>query len=236
MEERRKIIIPTGANPDESSSQQFFNTQATRAAQPVVPLPEAAVSAPLAAAAVTPAMAQQPVKANGSRRSLLLAFLILIGVGIGVAAGVVISGSKSAETEAAPSLAIRPYEGKSPSVLPWTHTPDEPIVEEETTAQATVPDEVIQQTPDKAPDKPPVRVADNDDRETKSERKAERQEERRERREQRQEDREEQKHERQRQRRANRGNNDDDLPQDPLKRSRDEINRVREIFEGPPRK
>ncbi len=39
MDERRKIVIPIEPEGETGSSRPFFNTEATRAARPVVPLP-----------------------------------------------------------------------------------------------------------------------------------------------------------------------------------------------------
>lgn len=221
MEERRKIIIPTGANPEASASRPYFNTEATRAARPVVPLPEAVAQA-------------HPSGKSGNRRWPLLALLVLAAVGIGVASGFAISGYQRSRQPAETSVAVRPVASKPLSTLPWTHTPEEPVIEEnDATAQVTDVDETAGQVPDETP------ARADDDKEEKQERKAEREAEKRERREQRDERAEQEREQRRQDRGRRRGpddrNRNEDLPQDPtIRRTRDELHRIREIFEGIP--
>ena len=51
MDERRKIVIPIGAEPDSKSEQKFFDTQARKDARPVVPLSGTPATGPAAPAA-----------------------------------------------------------------------------------------------------------------------------------------------------------------------------------------
>jgi hypothetical protein len=223
MEERRKIIIPTGANPEASASRPYFNTEATRAARPVVPLPEAVAQA-------------HPVGKSGNRRWPLLALLVLAAVGIGVASGLAISGYQRSRQPAETSVAVRPVASKPLSTLPWTHTPEEPVVEEDATAQVTDVDETAA---GQVTDETPARV--DADKEEKQERKAEREAEKREKREQQLDERADYERDQRRQDRArrrgpsDRNRNDDDLPQDPtIPRLPGERHGIREIFEGIP--
>ncbi len=234
MEERRKIIIPTGADPDATLAKPFFNTEATRAARPVVPLPETEVAQAQPAAVATASTAH-------TKRWMILLPLVIAAIGIGVAAGFAISSYQRRQTAAAEtSVAVRPVASKSPTTLPWTYTPEEElIVEDDAVASVDETANETAQPPQTVPEDNPARVA-NDDRdkerrEARQERAEDRRDERQEARDDRAEERERRRQEReQRRARRNRQNDDDDLPQDPIRRTRDEVHRIREIFEGIP--
>ncbi len=239
MEERHKIIIPTGADPDAALSQPFFNTEATRAARPVVPLPE--TDAPHNQAAST--------SAPRARRWAILAPLITAAVGIGVAAGLAISSYQRRQQpqQAETSVAVRPVAVKAPTTLPWTHTPEEILADEEMLASAPETGEAQGQTPEQTPVETRVREEadrDKERREARDEKRAEKQEDRHDRRQDEDDraneardddrDRRRQGREQRRGRRNSQRDDDEDLPQDPIRRTRDEVHRIREIFEGIP--
>lgn len=226
MEERRKIVIPTGVDPEETLSRQYFDTQATRAARPVVPLSEA-----------------EQAKANAapkSARRWLLPTVVAGAIIIGLGAGFAISVYARRGQPESP-VAVRAVADKPRSVLPWTHIPDEPAPADDSTAAvadtneaAAPPQDIAKHDPE-----PQQRAGESDDkkrareeaaRDARADQRDQRDQQRDERianeREQRRQDRE---------RRRNIGNQNDDLPQDPINRhTQDGLHRVREIFEGTP--
>ncbi|MBC7909182.1 MAG: hypothetical protein H7Y30_01695 [Pyrinomonadaceae bacterium] len=232
MEERHKIIIETGTDPDETLSRPFFNTQATRDARPVVPLAEAGTAAP----------------ATGKRRWTMLALLAGLAIMTGVAAGLGISIYQSRQQPAEAAVAVRPAIRRTPAEMSWTYLPEE---EEEmaSDSESDMPEPATEaaepqvvssnpppvSAPTSAP-APPSRNNVDDSEERKAAAREERREERRERAEQRREERRAADDDQRRQNRGrNRRGSDDDLPQDPImRRTRDELYRIREIFEGTP--
>jgi hypothetical protein len=235
MEERRKIIIPTGADPDATLAKPFFNTEATRAARPVVPLPETEVAPAQPAAAVATAPTAP------TKRWMILLPLVIAAIGIGVAAGFAISSYQRRNAAAETSVAVRPVASKSPTTLPWTYTPEEEelIVEDDAIASADETADETAQPPQTVPEDNPARVANDDREKERREARQERAEDKRDKEQEARDDRaaerEQRRQEREQRRgRRNRQNDDDDLPQDPIRRTRDEVHRIREIFEGIP--
>ncbi|MBV9957475.1 MAG: hypothetical protein JO360_03605 [Acidobacteria bacterium] len=235
MEERRKIVISTDFDPEETLSRQYFDTEATLTARPVVPLSDAeaaasssAVSAALPASAATAVLPKQQ-----SGRRWVVPAVIAAALVVGLVAGVgVIAYQRSRQPQTAQAgetpQAVSPIAEKTRSVLPWTHTPDEVIPEEDATVP--VPDEnatatTAQPRQDNTPHP-------NEARDEKRREQAEAARE--DRRAQLEQEREERKQDRPRKRDRD-GRNNEDLPQDPLiRRTQDELHRVREIFEGTP--
>lgn len=242
MEERRKIIIPTGAeDPDATVSKPFFNTEATRAARPVVPLPETPQPQPAPA---------QPVPQARSKRWMIIAPIVLAAVSVGIAAGFAISSYQSGRTVAESSVAVRPVASKSSKSLPWTHTPEDEELAIEDDALASAEETIgatTGQPTQVAEDNPPRAEEANKDKERSREAARERAEDRRDRAQspdaervdeednnRADEDRERRRQEREQRRARRNRRNDDDLPEDPIRRTRDEVHRIREIFEGIP--
>jgi hypothetical protein len=218
MDERRKIIIPTGAEGESGSSRPFFNTEATRTARPVVPIP-----------ADGSADAKPVGLAGPARRWPLAVGIVLAAAAVGIAGGLGISFYQNRQESSGASAAVLPVAVKAPRTLPWTHTPEDELETDETVEVEPGTEDV--QPPNAPPSQPPARVEvpnktetprdDSADRNSPSDDDRVANAERR---------------KREREQRRNRRNQqrDDDLPQDPLKRSTDEINRIREIFEGTP--
>ena len=227
MEERRKIIIPTGVDPEETLSRRYFDTEATLAARPVVPLSDAAQA---------PASAVKPARA----RRWLLPAAIAAAVAVGVAAGLAIGVYRYRQQPQAESpVAVRPLADKTRSTLPWTYTPEEPVAEEDATTDVADGNEVT--TP--APQETQPRKSDSDEADKKRAREEAARDERADRQDQIAQQREErasdERAQRQEERRRRRGkdekNANDELPQDPIIRhTRDGVHRIREIFEGTP--
>jgi type IV secretory pathway VirB10-like protein len=117
MAERRKIIIQTGAAPDEPLPTPHFDAEATMTARPVVPLSDQE--------------SQQAHYGNYAgrnaakpfwKRPALLALIVLVAVGIGVAAG----------------LAIGIYRNRNAAETPIATTPS-PTVEDANVGQTVEP-------------------------------------------------------------------------------------------------
>ncbi len=154
--------------------------------------------------------------------------IILAAAGVGIAAGLGITLYQNSQESSGASAAVLPVAVKAPTTLPWTHTPEDELLVDETVEVEPGTEDSRPSTP--PPTQPPARAevpdktetqrddsldrnsTDDDDRVANADRRKREREQRRNRRNQ---------------------QRDDDLPQDPLKRSTDEINRIREIFEGP---
>jgi hypothetical protein len=121
MAERRKIIIQTGAEPDESLSTPHFDAEATMTARPVVPLTEQE-SYPVRSG-VHAAHAAAPFW----KRPALLALVVIVAAGIGVAAGLAIgiyrSGNAAAE---APAQSAPPSTAKNAEPVQTIEPPPTP--------------------------------------------------------------------------------------------------------------
>src|SRR5436305_5033748 len=82
MAERRKIIIPTGANTDESLPAPHFDAEATLSARRVVPLSEQETEQ------LHYAHYAQPTAVKSFwRRPMIIALVVLVAASLGVAAG-----------------------------------------------------------------------------------------------------------------------------------------------------
>lgn len=94
MEQRRKIIIPTGSDPDETLSTPHFDTEATLSARPVVPLAEPGSRTPgMAYASAGQGAAYKPrqsVAASSPWKRSTLILIVLAAVSVGVASGLAI--------------------------------------------------------------------------------------------------------------------------------------------------
>ena len=230
MAERRKIIISTGASPDEPLSTPHFDAEATMTARPVVPLTD---QEPY----------QMPRGAYVGRtakpfwkRPGLLVLLGLVAIGIGVAAGFAIGIYRNRSVAQSPvtTAPSSTVENANPrqTVEPPAPTPapqERAAVPEKTEEPAVEPkDEERDRTvrnerkDDDNQVKPPVvrdkkrgeiDDDDNDVAEAREEEQAEREQRREERRERRRRQREEIR-----------------LPQ--VERAGRELDRIREIFEG----
>lgn len=99
MAERRKIIIETGAEPEEPLPTPHFDTEATLTARPVVPLSD-----------------QEPYQPHYNdygghvgkpfwKRPALLVLVVLVAVGVGIAAGIAIGFYRSRGAEQTPVAA-----------------------------------------------------------------------------------------------------------------------------------
>ncbi len=246
MAERRKIIIQTGAAPDEPLSTPHFDAEATLTARPVVPLTDQEAHQmhygnPAGHTAAKPFW----------KRPALLALIVLVAVGLGVAAGLMIGiyrNRNAAETPIAttPSSTVEdanvgqaveqppqpPPAEQTSSAVP-ADEPDEPdeapvapkVEERERTARNERQDDDDEARPPveaKQPvvrEKKPVKIDEyvvEDGREARQAEKEQRREERR----------------AQRRERRRRGREDEINVPRGIERGRREVDRIREIFEG----
>lgn len=249
MEERRKIIIQTGTEPDEALSTPHFDAEATLAARPVVPL---------AGPAVQPARnAYSAPRAGASsswKRSTLI-LIVLFAISIGVMSGLAIGFYQSRKkAPAAPPVVTAPAvnEPQQATVQPQPEPKQSTRVPKQPEEEAAQP-ETEAQTPVTLPDKETDKKDSTDETERNDKRAArddakrdeeqrvppavvrqepaddpiaDERDERRARREERQRRREE--------RRRQREENEDgplNVPR-PIERAQQQINRIRDIFEG----
>jgi hypothetical protein len=261
MEQRRKIIIQTGNEPLEALETPHFDEEATLLqARPVVPLALEEKDADRSADS-GPHRVVVPVEAAAprSRKSPVLALVVLAAVGIGIAAGFAIARyqtlQKSAATpttSAEPVAATKPETpleqkpqaaqvvtnspaeaepttSSEPSVIPTSDKASEPEAEpdydksDDKTVERSERDKQKDDLPIITPpivprEKPRAdkrEANNNDDEQDKAERKREKREERRERR-----------------RERNEADDSADIPRRMKRRAGEEINRIRDIFEG----
>jgi hypothetical protein len=279
MEQRRKIIISTGTEGEETLSTPHFDTEATLAAKPVVPLTEPVAlppTQPQNAYAVPHEASYSPRSTKGTeastpwkRSTLILIILAAVSVGIasGLAIGLYQSRNKTSAPVVAQPAAVNETQQATTQIpaettqLPQVKQPEQPPEMEEASAdKETVARVPVEETDDdsiekarredrrteerddkRSDDKPaardnpkrdearvPARVERDrpvdypvvDEREDKIERRERRREERRE--------------ERRAERRRQREENSDgplNFPRS-AERARQEINRIRDIFEG----
>jgi hypothetical protein len=238
MAEIKKIIIPTGANPDESLPTPHFDAEATLTARPVIPLSEQEKfrmqHGGYAAAVEKPFW----------KRPMLLALIVLVAVGVGVAAGLTIGIYKNRSAAQTPVASAPPSTvenakvdqpaveqpvpaptRQSPVAVPETpvETPAEPKAEEReravrnderNSARNERKDDDNEVTPPVVRDKKRDRKTDDDD-EVLNDRQAERERRRGDRRE-----------------RRRRQRDEEDVTDIPRQIERAGRNRIREIFEG----
>lgn len=239
MEQRRKIVIPVGVDPEETLAPPHFDAEATMTARPVVPLSQSQLAvdrSKRAQSATSPAPAW--------RRSSLLVIVIVAAASIGMAGGLAIGfyqrhqstvgaqpapASATNETQPAPAgkttadarkttppvETAKAAEQPSPEAKPEAATPKTPVV------NATENDARDNQKEDKRDEvaAPSARerrrdeADDNVDREAKKDKKESR-EERKERRRQREEE--------------------NDGVQQINRTVGRQVDRIRDIFEGRP--
>lgn len=264
MEQRRKIIVPTGAEAEESLSTPHFDAEATLLARPVVPLSEPVEPPQDVYASSNTGAAYTPRAATASpwKRSTLI-LIILAAVGVGIVSGLAIGLYQSRrKAPAAPVVAMpTASEPEQAAAQPQTepvqsvrvNQPEEQ--EPETKEEARIPtaasdeeksDKEIKKDSDDesrgddkqvarenrrrdeervppsapvVPDNSPADYSVMDEREERIERRERRREERREAR----------RAERRRQREEDDGPSN--FPRN-VQRARQEINRIRDIFEG----
>lgn len=239
MSERRKIVIQTGNDADDSLPTPHFDTEATLTARPVVPLAEGVAGQ---------AYASRGPRAGQSWSPLLLVLIVVGAVGLGVATGLGIGFYKNRQAAAPPVVSQSPAPTPDSSVVETVEPPAQtplPTPEQEE-ARASVPS--VEEEPsirpkDEKPERavkdekgdrdegrratPPVvtekRPASDDGDEAFEDnadevRRAEKQRRREERRERR-------RRERDLEQRA-------EFPRDVERAGREQINRIRDIFEG----
>lgn len=236
MNERRKIVIPTGDDADDSLSTPHFDTEATLTARPVVPLAEGVAGQ---------AYDSGRLRAGKSWNPLLLVLIVLGAVGLGIATGLAIGFYKNRQASAPPVASESPAPtqdinvGKTVEPPAPIRTPLPTPVEEE--ARASIP-EVAEEPPVQAKDEKTERAARDDADDSRKTTPTVVPENRRERDDDVAEDNdnEERRAERQRRReeRRERRRRERDLeeparfPRDIERAGREQINRIRDIFEG----
>ena len=196
MDERRKIIIPIGDDPDSKSEQTYFDTQSRKDARPVVPLPGSGATGPV-----------RPK--TRSRKWALLVVILVAALGAAGTAGAYVYMSRD-HGPAGPQAAVQPVAARTMSTLPWTHTPEGPIADENANANFDETSDATERAKDARTDEAQARndPAANDGDSKKANKK---------------------------QKRGKQGkNSEDDDPDNPVKRTEDQLHRIREIFEGPP--
>lgn len=228
MAERRKIIIPIRQNPDEPLPAPHFDAEATLTAQRVVPLSDE--EARLLSQGNYPA--QKPFW----KRPAVIALVVIVAAGIGVAAGFAIGMYRNRQpAQKTPVVNAQPSPAESanqiteqPTPIPSpqarasvsekpaeTPTPAEPKTEERApTARNETKNNEDEETPPATSDKKRAGKGENDN-EASDEKQAERRREVRRAERRRQQDEEE----------------PTDIPRQ-MDRARQQINRIREIFEG----
>lgn len=239
MNERKKIVIPTGGDADDSLSTPHFDTEATLTARPVVPLAEGVAGQ---------AYDSGRLRTGKSWNPLLLVLIVLGAVGLGVATGLAIGFYRNRQASAPPVAS----ESSAPTQdinAGKTVEPPAPIrmplpTPQEEEARASIP-EVAEEPSIQPEDEKPERTASNERDDADDDRKATPPvvpENRRERDDTADEDNdnEERRAERQKRReeRRERRRRERDLeeparfPRDIERAGREQINRIRDIFEG----
>lgn len=231
MNERRKIIIPTGTDPDEPLTTPHFDAEATLTARPVIPLSEQETFrmhyGDYAGQALQPFW----------KRPALLALIVLVAVGVGVAAGLAIGIYRNRKTAEVPVTAAQPAPVESAStgqVVEQAPTPpvrqsvpensekpaETPVEPKAEAAERTTRNEQKKED-EVAPPVVPVKKRDEPEKKGDDEAVNEKQAEKERRREER----------RERRRRQRDDEEAIDLPRG-IERAQKEVNRIREIFEG----
>ena len=225
MNERRRIIIPTGADPDEPLVSPHFDSEATSHARPVVPLTDQETFQMNYGA-----YPGRPAKPAWKRPAMLV-LIVVLAIGAGVAAGIGISLYRNRQATKAPDTSATGSTGESATAAPvaaQTPSPQSPIVapvvprespatnEDQETKASKPPSNNIEVPPPVVREKTPAKVDDAADQtaDAKEEERDRRREERRERRRQQREQ-----------------DEPVDVPRQ-VDRAGRGLNRIREIFEG----
>lgn len=263
MEQRRKIIVPTGAETDETLSTPHFDAEATLSARPVVPLTEAVEPPARDIYSESHAAAYAPSVASSSWKRSTLILIILAAVCVGIASGLAIGLYQSSRKAPAAQIVEQPSASEPQQQATTQPEPMQPVLvnqtEPEPEEEISVPTsdketddaaetknstETKNNSSDDEPERankpvardnpkrdeervPPTVVRDRqpddvvrDERDERMERRERRREERR----------EERRAERRRQREESAGA-PLEVPRN-IERARQEINRIRDIFEG----
>lgn len=145
MEQRRRIIITTGNEPEGALPTPHFDAEATLLARPVVPLTPDAVES---ARGTHAGAAKKPL----ARRFPLLALIVLVALGVGVAGGLAI-GLYQNRRKTEPAVAAQP-----PTVAPTVNPRVTKPAQEVSRAQPpSAPPVVKEEKP--APQPSPVTLA-----------------------------------------------------------------------------
>ena len=229
--ERRRIIIPTGAQPDEPLPTPHFDAEATQTARRVVPLSEQD------AARMQYGNYQARFAKPFWKRPAGIALIVLVAVGVGVAAGFAIVKYRNRQTTQTPVTSAPPTTVENAKASPQTVEPPQPTPETrvavpekpaETPAEPNEPetarparnnqkDDDQEATPPVVRDNKRDKKNENDDDQVTDEGQAERERRREERRDARRRQREEER---------------TDIPRQIDRAGRQINNRIREIFEG----
>ena len=230
MAERRKIIIPIRQNPDEPLGAPHFDAEATQTAQRVVPLSDEEARLLRQGYAMR---AQKPFW----KRPAVIALVVLVAAGIGVAAGFAIGMYRNRNAAQTPVVNVQPSptestnqiaEQPTPVPSPQAHTsvpekpsesptPAEPKTEERApTARNETKNSNDEETPPATSDKK-RNGKDENDNAASDDKQAERERRREARRAERRREQDEE--------------NPIDVPRQ-MERARQQVNRIREIFEG----
>ncbi|MDQ3818203.1 MAG: hypothetical protein M3362_11065 [Acidobacteriota bacterium] len=232
MAERRKIIIPIRQNPDEPLPAPHFDAEATQTAQPVVPLSDE--EARLLQQGQYSVRVQKPFW----KRPLVIALVVIVAAGLGVAAGFAIGMYRNRQPAQTPAANAQPSTaestnqvGEQPTPAPSPHArasaqekptetpaPAEPKAEERSPAARNETKNSDDEEASAAASSKKRAGKDEDDNAAAAD---ERQVERERRREARRSERRRQQDE----------ENPVDLPRQ-MDRARQQVNRIREIFEG----
>jgi type IV secretory pathway VirB10-like protein len=138
MNERKRIIIQTGANPDESLSTPHFDAEATLTARPVVPLSEQdAYQKQYGGYA---GHARKPFW----KRPALLALIVLVAAGVGVAAGLAIGFYKNRNAAPTPVVSAPSSTDEKAGV---SQPAEQPAPTPTRQARATVPENPVETAP-----------------------------------------------------------------------------------------
>jgi hypothetical protein len=162
MAEIKKIIIPTGANPDESLPPPHFDAEATLTARPVIPLSEQEKFRMQHGG--YPAGVEKPFW----KRPALLALIVLVAVGVGVAAGLAIGIYRNR------SAAQTPVASEPPSTTIENAKVNQPVVEQPVPAptqqaRADVPETTVETPPAEPKAEDRGRSVRNDERNARNE-------------------------------------------------------------------
>lgn len=239
MAEIKKIIIPTGASPDESLPTPHFDAEATLTARPVIPLSEQEKLR------MQHGGYRAGVEKPFWKRPMLLALVVLAAVGVGVAAGLAIGIYRNR------SVVQTPVASAPPSTVE-NATVEQPVVEQPVPAPTRQARAEVQETAVETPAEPKAeereRPVRSDERTVRNERKSDDnevappvvREKKRDRKadddddqvlNDRQAERERRRDDR-RERRGRRGRDEENAMDIPRQVERAGRNRIREIFEG----